>query len=72
MSLEHQNQSQLSGDDKYPFDEIEKAEEKKNFYNWQINNFYNVEKYYTPHDIIGTKGLVKAQNEELDAKKVII
>lgn len=73
MSLDHQNQSEISHEsEKYTFDEILKNEEKSEFYKWQMNNIYNVEKHYTPHDIIGTKGLVQAQNEELDTKKVLI
>ena len=71
MSLNHQYQSEFSSEsEQYPFDEIRENELKADFYKWQIDNMYNKAKYYTPHDIIGTKGLVKAQNEELDIKKV--
>ena len=66
MSLDHQNQSLR--EDEVDNELVEK--QKEDFYDYQINNMYNKEKYVNPHDIIGTKGLVKAQNEELDIKKV--
>lgn len=73
MSLNHQYQSEFSSEsEQYTFDEILKNEQKADFYKWQIDNMYNKAKYYNPHDIIGTKGLVKAQNEDLDVKKVLV
>ena len=64
MSLHHQNQTNIESEDE------EHQKQKNEIYNYQIENMYNKEKYVNPHDIAGTKGLVKAQNDELNIKKV--
>lgn len=44
--------------------------EQDQIYNYQINNMYNKEKHYNPHDITGVKGITPAQVRLLDEKKV--
>jgi len=44
--------------------------EKDHIYGYQINNMYNKEKHYNPHDVTGVKGLTGAQVRLLDQKKV--
>lgn len=35
-----------------------------------MNNIYNQDKHYNPHNVIGVQNLTKAQNSLLDEKKV--
>lgn len=44
--------------------------EEERVYQYQINNMYNKEKHYNPHDVTATKGLTQAQTKLLDQKKV--
>ena len=44
--------------------------EQDQIFNYQINNMYNKDKHYNPHDITGVKGITPAQVRLLDEKKV--
>lgn len=60
-SIQHIN---LEQDDR--FDPIQQAE----FQKYNLENQYDFSKHKNSHDITGTTGLVKAQNDELNIKKV--
>jgi len=49
---------------------IAKSQDTEDFQKFHIKNMYNVEKFVNPHDIAGTKGIVEAQKDELENKKV--
>jgi len=65
MSVSHYNfQSEASA--------ISEKESKNEFEKYHLHNMYNEEQFINPHDIAGTKGIVKTQMDEIENKKVII
>lgn len=62
MSFDHLNDTNISNQSE--------KEHVNEFYDYQIHNMYDKEKYINPHDIAGQPGLVTSQAVELEKKKV--
>ena len=64
MSLSHYN---FGSDNQSATD---KQSQKQEYEQYHLNNMYNEENFVNPHDIAGTKGIVKTQMDEIENKKV--
>ncbi|CAK90518.1 unnamed protein product (macronuclear) [Paramecium tetraurelia] len=62
MSFDHLNDTNITNQSE--------KEHVNEFYDYQIRNMYDKEKYINPHDIAGQPGLVTSQAVELEKKKV--
>lgn len=69
MSLSHYNFTSASGENS----SVSEGTQNKNEYErYHLHNMYNEEAFINPHDIAGTKGIVKTQMDEIENKKVYL